>query len=204
MGQSKIVAKAYNLIAEEFDKRYCQKIYFKEQLDYFLSYLKPGSLILDAGCGSGHVDSYLVKKGHKVVGIDISEEMIKLAKKRVIGEFFVMDIRDIKFKSKFDAVLSLFSLFHVDDKEFINSIKIFSKNLKKGGFLFLGLPEGDKEGLFYEDTLNPKVVNYFNYYQKDFVYRILKQYGFNIINCEDRFLKGENHNEFFITARFIA
>ncbi|MCL1466811.1 methyltransferase domain-containing protein [Argonema galeatum A003/A1] len=74
---------------------------------YYLRYKKiietEGKVILDAGCGSGYKALALAvaNPGAKIVGIDISEESIKLAKQRLQyhgfenAEFYVLSIADL-------------------------------------------------------------------------------------------------------------
>ena len=47
----------------------------------FLQYLKPGTLILDAGCGSGRDSKAFMEGGYRVVAIDGSEKICRLASK---------------------------------------------------------------------------------------------------------------------------
>src|SRR5262245_58828998 len=47
--------------------------------------LPAGSLVLDAGCGPGLVASALLAAGHRVVGVDLSREMIERARLRCAG-----------------------------------------------------------------------------------------------------------------------
>lgn len=68
----------YNKHTREFidrtigsDMRFCQK--------KFINLLKPGSLILDAGCGSGRDSRFFMKQGFRVEAIDASIEMCRAA-----------------------------------------------------------------------------------------------------------------------------
>lgn len=45
----------------------------------FLQYLKPGTLILDAGCGSGRDSKFFMESGYRVVVLDGSKEMCRQA-----------------------------------------------------------------------------------------------------------------------------
>ncbi len=47
-----------------------------------LEFLEPGSSILDVGCATGNFAIMLAKKGFRVTGIDISHDMISVARKR--------------------------------------------------------------------------------------------------------------------------
>ncbi|MFM6206658.1 class I SAM-dependent methyltransferase, partial [Planktothrix sp.] len=74
---------------------------------YYLKYQKvintEGKIILDAGCGSGYKSLVLAEAnpGAKIVGIDISEQSIELARQRLKyhgfdhAEFYVLSIEDL-------------------------------------------------------------------------------------------------------------
>src|SRR5215213_7058433 len=57
-----------------------------------------GGLVVDLGCGSGLLARELIDAGYKVLGIDISEAMIELSRKRVpeaefrVGSLFEVEI----------------------------------------------------------------------------------------------------------------
>src|SRR5690242_7764515 len=60
----------------------------------FLTLLSVHSTVLDLGCGAGApVDDMLIKAGHHVVGIDISQELISRARTLVPGgEYRIGDV----------------------------------------------------------------------------------------------------------------
>jgi cyclopropane fatty-acyl-phospholipid synthase-like methyltransferase len=72
--------------------------------------LKPCK-VLDIGCGEGIYSIYLASKGFEVLGIDFSENAIKIAKQNaekagVDIRFEVMDLKDLmELNEKFDFVL---------------------------------------------------------------------------------------------------
>ncbi|MEM5772898.1 MAG: class I SAM-dependent methyltransferase [Candidatus Aenigmatarchaeota archaeon] len=72
--------------------------------------LPKGSYILDVGCGSGWSTEVIKSYGYKVVGIDVSEEMIKIAREKGY-DVELMDMRNMKFEdSKFDGIISISAL----------------------------------------------------------------------------------------------
>jgi 2-polyprenyl-3-methyl-5-hydroxy-6-metoxy-1,4-benzoquinol methylase len=89
--------------------------------------LPAGCLVLDAGCGPGLVSAALLEAGYRVVGVDLSREMIERAQKRCsrYGErasFLQTSVFDHAIDSlgPFDAVLSRYVLHHVEDfREFL-------------------------------------------------------------------------------------
>tara|TARA_B100001971_G_C17938125_1_gene406229 strand:- start:96 stop:527 length:432 start_codon:yes stop_codon:yes gene_type:complete len=83
-----------------------------------------GKTVLDAGCGSGFYSISLAEQGAIVSGIDVSENMIDLAKKNsdllsADCKFFDGNIQDLSiFESNiFDLVTSSIVVGYVDDME---------------------------------------------------------------------------------------
>ena len=71
--------------------------------------LVPGDRVLDVGCGPGRHSHELARRGHEVVGLDVSETFIALARRDAPrGATFVHgDARTMSFDSEFDAAISL-------------------------------------------------------------------------------------------------
>ena len=82
--------------------------------------LAPDSLVLDAGCGPGLVSEALLKGGLRVVGVDLSAEMIERAGRRCAAygdraRFTRTSIFDSALTGPFDAAISRYVLHHVAD-----------------------------------------------------------------------------------------
>ena len=73
--------------------------------------LAPGARILDVGCGPGRHAHALGRWGFEVVGVDISERFVALARQAtpdgVAVTFEQADARALEFDAEFDAVISL-------------------------------------------------------------------------------------------------
>ncbi len=73
--------------------------------------------ILSIGCGEGAECVWFAKNGAEVVGIDASNELIALARRRY-GEFgidfLVMDYEKTRFEdAAFDGIVSIMSLMYI-------------------------------------------------------------------------------------------
>jgi SAM-dependent methyltransferase len=69
----------------------------------YMSY--PPKMMLHLGCGGGHIDMTL-KKQFQVTGVDISENMLALARKLNPENRYVLgDLRNIRLEEKYDVVL---------------------------------------------------------------------------------------------------
>ena len=99
--------------------------------------------ILDAACGGGYYSYRLAKLGYIVTGVDISKEMIKIAKqkcKETQCNFIVSDIENLKIKSKsMDIVLSFFTLEHTPKPNLF--LSQFNRVLKTKGYLIFIVPQ---------------------------------------------------------------
>lgn len=98
--------------------------------------------ILDLGCGYGENDKYCRNLGAKeILGIDISEHMIKIAEKNNTDEnikYKVMAMEDIsKIKEKFDIVISSLAFHYVKDYEKL--IKDIYNLLNDNGILIFSI-----------------------------------------------------------------
>lgn len=104
--------------------------------------VKPGDRVLDLGCGSGWATRLVAKRFHpkKMVGIDISDEMVRLAAEQSKG------IANIEFKqgaaekiplpdSSVDKIFSIESFYYWPDQK--AGLKEAKRVLAPGGKLFI-------------------------------------------------------------------
>ena len=89
--------------------------------------------ILDVGCGPGYVSAAAAERGALPVGLDFSEEMIGIAKKKFPGiEFRQGDAQKLPFHdAAFDRVVANFALLHLADPE--RACAEAARVLKNGG-----------------------------------------------------------------------
>jgi SAM-dependent methyltransferase len=74
----------------------------------------PGRATLDVGCGEGRVGAELERRGHHVVGVDSSPQLVKLALER--HEAIVADAAELPFEDDaFDLVVAYMSLMNLDN-----------------------------------------------------------------------------------------
>jgi len=183
--------KGYNQIASDYLEirdRFKTISYLRR----LAKYLKPGARILDLGCGAGFpVDKFLVDKGFGVIGVDISEEQILLAKENVpLGEFEVKDIEKLKFKEyEVDAVVSFYTIFHIKREKHKLLFKKIASFLPKGGILLVSMGASDWEGIdsFYGVRM------FWSHYGQKTNREIIKDAGFEIIFDKIDKSGGERH-----------
>ncbi|MDO8460468.1 MAG: class I SAM-dependent methyltransferase [Nanoarchaeota archaeon] len=156
-----------------------------------------GKSVLCIGCGAGeeceHINSLGAKK---VIGIDISKELIDIAKKNYPTiDFYVMDMEKLKFKNEsFDFIYSSLVMHYVKDWTKVlkevkrvlksNGIFLFSthnpvywgaerKKDKSGKSQFLGYSEKDGVYVTHGDYLNSRKINdiWFNNFKVTYYHR---------------------------------
>ena len=121
-----------NLYSQYYDLFYSDKDYHGEA-EYIDSLIKNSSkntkAILDMGCGTGKHASLLCDKGYSVHGIDLSEDMLKIAETRRNDReeqlsFSHSNIQELDLK-KFDVVVSLFHVmsYQNSNEELIKHLK---------------------------------------------------------------------------------
>jgi 2-polyprenyl-6-hydroxyphenyl methylase/3-demethylubiquinone-9 3-methyltransferase len=96
--------------------------------------------ILDIGCGGGLLSEPMTRLGANVTGIDASSKNINIAKHHAKKNnlkinYICSSPEKLKIKKKFDVILNMEIVEHVDDINFF--INSSSKLLKKNGLMFV-------------------------------------------------------------------
>jgi len=120
-----------------------------------LANIKPGSDILDIGCGFGASSLYLAEHYNaRVTGITISSVQVEMAiqsaaAQQLDSKFLLMDAEEMNFQKKFDVLWSVESISHYQDRRkfFASAAKL----LKPGGS-FAITDWFKKENLTREET----------------------------------------------------
>jgi SAM-dependent methyltransferase len=142
---------AFNHYAHYYDLLYKDKDYAGEaqHVHEIIQRTTPGAKsILELGCGTcGHA-VHLSDKGYVIHGVDMSKEMLKLAKKRLkqmppqIASRISLsqgDIRNFRLDQSFDVVIALFHVISYlpSNDDLTATFKMVKSQLKTGGaFIF--------------------------------------------------------------------
>jgi SAM-dependent methyltransferase len=169
-----------------------QDLYAATKYDILESYLRgrENLRILNVGCGSGELSLQLAGKGHEVVGIDIEEAYIELARRNAAAlpapvqcQFVACGIEDFHSDRRFDCVVSTDVLEHIRDDRaaFAHMMDL----LKPGGLVLLAVPAGQWLFGYHDEQLG-----HFRRYNKRTLRRLvgdwcdvqrLRYFGFTLV-----------------------
>lgn len=122
----------------------------REQFRLILDVLKPDkkNTVLDLACGEGRYASFFDKSGYRVLGLDLSETLIRRGKEKYPDLGLVVgDMRSIP--GKFDLILSLFTSFGYFEEDRENRLVLDA--------VYAALNEN---GIFWLDFLNSTYVRH--------------------------------------------
>lgn len=118
----------WGMAVEETHRAYLQK---------FLERVPPSSMILSAACGAGRFDGLLLEAGHRVVGIDQSAGVLKLAQEHFPEvEYVKVALHEMNFREMFDGVICMDAMEHICPEDYPGILHRFQEALKPGGVLY--------------------------------------------------------------------
>lgn len=195
-----------NLVRKGYDKIAFKYMLVRNQfvntqyLEKLNSLLKPDSVILDLGCGAGRpIDRFFVNKGHKIIGIDISKEQIKLAKRNVPeARYVIKDISDLrKGEYQVDAVVSFYTILHTPRETHEELFRKIYSFLPEDGVILVTMASLEWEGI--KDFFGAEM--YWSHYGPEKNREIIEKSGFEVMLDEIDTTGGEKHQ--VILARKI-
>ena len=102
------MTKLYTDLAYLYDAMYQTFIDYDAEFALYDNLIQPfgAKSILEIGCGSGHLASRFVAVGYDYTGVDVSPQMLKMARKRCPEAHFEQaDMRTLRLDHTYDAIL---------------------------------------------------------------------------------------------------
>lgn len=181
----------YNLIAEDWHQDHLNDDWWIAGTQKFADTLPEGATLLDVGCAGGTKTKYLVDRGFNVTGIDLSDNMIKIAQRELPSvEFHAMDMRNVRELNKiFDAVFMQASFLHIPKKDAASVLETMKDVLNAGGHLYIAVketyPDGPDEEIKQESDYGYKYERFFSHYKQDELVELVRKVGFEIIYADN-------------------
>jgi SAM-dependent methyltransferase len=134
--------------AEKVRGLLCGRPYLRASLALFaeLVHGAGGGPVADVGCGPGYVTGYLHEAGVDAFGIDLSPEMIAIARRDYprlrfeVGTMTDLDLADASVA----GIVAFWSVIHVPDHAIPGVFEQFRRVLRPQGLLLVGFHVGDE------------------------------------------------------------
>lgn len=179
--------KTYNRIAEDWNKDHADDTWWIKGTDAFVNMLPTKASILDVGCGSGTKTKYLSNKGLVVTGVDLSENMIGVARREVPeNNFHVADMHDLTdVPGEYDGVFVQAALLHIPKAEIDSVLDQLILKLKPGGHLYIAVKEKreeeEPEAIVTEQDYGYAYDRFFSYFTLDELKEYFSRHGLTCV-----------------------
>ncbi len=129
------VKEDYDRLAREYSET---RLFPWKDILFLKEWVKDRDRILDLGCGNGRLLELFKDMNIKYVGLDISEELLNIARSRYTGpnvSFVLSDALDIPFdEDSFNAVYAIALLHHIPSASFrLKTLNEVRRVLKRDG-----------------------------------------------------------------------
>lgn len=188
----KLTIETYNQIAQEYISL-TRDTQPKREFDAFCNVVIPKGLVLDIGCAWGRDCKAFSERGFSVIGVDLSTEMVKVAKEFAPACFFIQaDMRYLPVEDGFvDGIWCSAALLHIKRSEIYKALSEFKRVLKIGSPCFLQVKKGVGEEIANRGLPSGKP-RFFSYFHENELREYCSSIGFSIIeehiyNEQDRF-----------------
>lgn len=148
---------------------------------------------LEVGCGTGKNTEWLSQKAKYITAVDLSDEMLSKAKKKIQStnvEFLQADINSdwIFTEKNFDLVSFSLVLEHIENLDHI--FKEVCKKLNDEGYVYIGELHPFKQYVGtkarFETAEGLQIVECYNHHISDFI-QSAKKYGLKLIDLDEYF-----------------
>lgn len=192
------VSNVYNVIA----KQYIQDTNITEHIDEFLELLPKLWIVLDWWCWWGIDSNYMTLKEFNVIGVDISKEMINIAKDKFPTiDFRINDFKSLSFEDNtFDWILLSYSLIHTPKKDIVNILKKFRRILKKWWIMFIAVQSWKSEEVYIDAPYKPEEKIFINVYSENEIIEILEKNNFSVLK---KYTRKPKNNELNFTKLYL-
>ncbi len=145
----KSIAEAYNKGAIQYAKKWDQPhIWLEEEREFLVNKFKNKSTLLEIGSGPGNDSYFWDQMGLTTLGIDISHEMIEIARKKYPRiQFEECNFIDFNTTARFDIIWCSYSLLHFPPETLPTIAKKIYELLNDEGYLYLPMGVADKTNI---------------------------------------------------------
>ncbi|MFN2493039.1 MAG: class I SAM-dependent methyltransferase [Pyrinomonadaceae bacterium] len=183
----------YDRVAEDYASDYFEELkrkpFDRDLLDGFARSVKAMGQgeVLEIGCGPGQVARYLKDRGINIRGLDLSSEMVGIARRLnpdirfEQGDMLALRLPD----ESFTGVVLFYSIIHIKREEVTRALQEINRVLKRGGRMFISFHAGEGE-LHRDEWYGQPVSIDFRLFDKREMARYVDAAGFDDVSVMER------------------
>ncbi len=138
--------------------------------------------VVEIGCGDGRDAAEIVSRVSTYVGVDPSEGLLEIARKRLPDATFVKaDALSYVYPENTDVIYAFASLLHINKSDMKLALEKASKCLRSGGIYYISLKERDE---YTEEVKNDQYGERMFYYYSAAIIRDLSAPWFDVVHKE--------------------
>jgi SAM-dependent methyltransferase len=166
----------YESNASQWDATHSTPGFWKRDIVGAFKTLLPKGRILEVGCGGGRDAKKLIEAGYNYVGVDITPNLMQIAKERnPEADFSIQSAYDLGIQQdSCDGCWCTAVLLHMPKSRVDKALGEIHRVVRPGGVGFIVLKEGQGEKMDGE--------RFFSYYSKDEFDGILERNGFEVVD----------------------
>lgn len=177
---------AYDAIATSYDARRHQlPEAMRGWIRRFAGMVGPGGVVADLGCGPGRHGQLLTRLGLRVVGLDLSAGMLRVARRR-LPSVVQADLRQLPLRGEsLHGVWSAAALLHVPRVDAPVVVEEYRRVLRPDGTLGLVTAAGEGEG-WEPVAYAPGWRRWFVYHSSDQLVQFLEGAGLDLLELHEQ------------------
>jgi SAM-dependent methyltransferase len=185
------VAGSYDRLAGAYAQRIYHELdgkpFDRALLDRFADQVRGRGVVLDLGCGPGHVARYLHQRDVQVVGVDLSPRMIEIARGRAPEvDFRVGDMRSLDLSDASAAGgIAFYSLIHFSAAELDRALDEIARVLQPGAPLLVAVHRG-RQTVDLDELWGVDIRLSFVFFEPEALGGALRAAGFEVIEALTR------------------
>ncbi len=174
--------KTYDTNSYDWASKHATERFWGSEMDRFKELLPKGK-ILEIGSGGGRDAKELIHNGYGYTGTDISQGLLKEAKKANPGVIFLhQSVYDLDFPDDtFDGFWASAVLLHIPKTRINEALQRLHDVVREGGVGFISIKKGTGEKVEEDEPeMEDKRARLFSYYEQKEFKKILKKNNFEI------------------------
>jgi len=185
------VAASYDRLADVYAQRIFDELdgkpFDRTLLDRFADEVRGRGVVVDLGCGPGHVARYLHRRDVTVAGIDLSPRMIGIARRHMpeidfrVGDLLALELADASAA----GAVAFYSLIHFTPAELERALGEIGRVLRPGAPLLVAVHRGS-EPVHLDELWGVDVRLDFVFFEPEPLGAALRAAGFEVVEVLTR------------------